>query len=217
MTIIAIVGSKGGSGKTTLAVSIAAELKRRGASVLLGDVDPQGSALAWAAQASSNGHEAPTTVRLGEGFHRPGQLSRLAEPFDWTILDTPPHGGTTLRAALSVADIALLPVTPSPLDLWALGDTLQTISEAEAFRPTLRAGLVLNRTARTAVASRARSSLPTTGLPIVGELGARVAFVEAFATGQGVTVYAPGSDAAREVSALVDAISTFGAVKQHVA
>lgn len=219
MTILAIIGTKGGSGKTTLAVSIASELQRRGASVLLGDVDPQGSALAWAAQAANVGAEAPTTVRLGEGFHRPGQLAKLAAPFEWTVLDTPPHAGPLMRAALGVADVALLPVSPSPVDLWALGDTLAIVEEARVLRPALHVAVVLNRTARTAVATKARATLAASEIPIVAELGSRVAYVECFAAGQGVTRHAPTSDAAKEIVGLVDSLVSLVALggKQNVA
>jgi chromosome partitioning protein len=205
-TIIALAGQKGGSGKTTTALAIAAEWHARGCRVLLVDADPQGSTRTWGDLAAEAGHSAPTIVAMGAGLHRPDQLPALAQNYDFTVIDCPPRHGTVLRSALMVADLALLPCGPSAVDAWALGETLDLIAEARSLRPELKAAVVLTRKiARTVLGAGARKALAECGLPILRtELGYRVAYQEAPAAGLGVTVYDRGGAAADESRRLVD-------------
>src|SRR5262245_4570065 len=122
--IIAFCGQKGGAGKTTAALVTATEWLLRGRRVLLVDADPQGSAKTWGEVAAEGGSAAPTVVAMGAGLHRPDQLPALARSFDLTLIDCPPRHGEIQRAALMVADLAVLPCGPSGLDVWALGESL---------------------------------------------------------------------------------------------
>lgn len=208
MATFALVNQKGGTGKTTLGIALACELHRRGERVLLVDTDPQGTARTFAAIAAEAGHEGPTVAAMGPGLHRPDQLPRIAEGFGQVVIDCPPGTGQVQRSALVVADVALLPVGPSPAEVWALAETIPVVEEARTIRPDLRAALVINRRdPRTALGRAVRESLATAGLPILAaEVGLRVAFAEALAAGLGPTVYAPGSEAAAEVRALADEV-----------
>jgi len=205
-TIIAIAGQKGGSGKSTTAITIAAEWHHRGRRVLLVDADPQGSALTWGEVAAEAGHPAPTIVAMGGGLHRPDQLPALAQGYDLVVIDSPPRHGAVLRSALMIADLAVLPCGPSAVDAWALGETLDVVNEAQALRPNLQAVVVITRKiARTVLGRSARNALTSSGLPILrAELGYRVAYQEAPAAGLGVTVYEPSGTAAKESRRLVD-------------
>ena len=206
--IVACVQRKGGAGKTTVALSLACELSQRGRSVVVADADPQGSAQAWAAQAAELGNAAATVVGIGPGFHRPAQLPRLSEGYDVTIVDCPPHNGEIMRSALAVADVALLPCGPSPLDVWALGDSVALVEQARQIRPALIAAVVLNRTdRRTALGARARELLADCGLPVLScGLAMRVGYAESLAAGQGPSTYRPRSTAAREVRELANEV-----------
>ena len=206
MPIIAVVNQKGGVGKSTIAVCLAAELHARGLSVLLADSDPQGSAQGWAALAAEHGRESPTVVGVREGFHRPEQLPKLAKSVDWCLVDCPPYSGPITRAALAIADVALMPCGPGAFDAWALGETLELVTEAHRLRRRLRGVIVLNRVAsHTALGASARTALESCGVPILStELGQRVAYGEAVSAGMGPTQHAPQSKAAGEVRALVD-------------
>lgn len=211
MSVIALIGQKGGTSKTTIAINIAAELLRRGSRVLLVDADPQGTARTWAEVAAQGGHAAPTTVAMGATMHRPDQLPKLSSSHDVTVIDCPPRHGDVQRSALMVADIALLPCCPGYADAWALARTIELIDEARTVHPALQVAIVLTRLqSRTAISRTIRAALAETGLPILqASLGQRIAFTEFLGSGEGVTSYAPRDAAAGEIHALVDELLVF--------
>jgi chromosome partitioning protein len=206
--IVATLGLKGGAGKTTLAVNLAAELTARGHRVLLVDGDPQQSAKTWADVGLEAGREVPTVVAMGSNLHHPGQLDRLGASFDSIVIDSPPRLDGVQRAALMKADVALIPCSPSPVDVWALAASVELVREAQIVRPALKAFVVMNRTANTRMAKATRAAIAEqAGLPMLDAgLTQRVQHTEAFAAGQGVTTYAPQDAAADEVRALLDEI-----------
>jgi chromosome partitioning protein len=200
---VAIVGEKGGSGKSTVAVNIAAELVARGRRVVLVDADPQGTALVWAGIAAEAGHASPRTLALGDTLR--AELPALAAEHDWTVADLPGRASKRAIGAVLVADVALLPCGPSPADVWALASTLEVLKGVRESRPELRLAVVVNRADRTAIGASSREALAALGVPVLGAtLGERAAYREALAAGRGVTSYAPSSTAAAEVRALVD-------------
>lgn len=204
--IVALAGQKGGVGKSTIAIALAAEAFARGRSVLLVDADPQGTARVWSEVAAEAGRRTPTTVAMGATMHKPGQLERVAAGHDLVIIDCPGKLGEIQRSALMVADLVALPCGPSASDTWALAASLELVNEAKTMRPQMRAAIIITRKqARTALGRVAREALEATGLDVLRtELGYRVAYQEALATGQGVTEYAPRDPAAAEVRALLD-------------
>ena len=213
MPVFVFAGQKGGTGKSTCATAVAAEFVARGRKVLLVDADPQGSARTWAAVANEAGHPAPTTVAMDANMHRSEQLPELADTFDVVVVDTPPRHGDTMRSALMVADVAVLPCGQSAMDAWALAESLEVLNKARGLRPELKACVVITRkAARTTLGQNARDVLAGTGLPILGtELHNRIAYQEAPAAGLGVSQYAPDTPAAAEVCALVDELEQFNA------
>lgn len=210
--IVAVIAEKGGSGKTTTAANIAAELAARGARALLVDADSQGTALTWAGIAAEAGHAGPRVVALGDNLR--AELPRLAAEHDWTVVDCPGRASKRAAAALVVADVAILPCAPSPPDVWALGTTAELVGEVRELRPDLRAAVLVNRADRTGIGASAREALGTLGLPVLAStLGDRAAYREALADGRGVTAYAPSSRAAAEVRALVDELEALTGTK----
>lgn len=204
---IACVGQKGGTGKTTTAISLAVEWVARGRKVLLVDTDTQGSVLTWGdVAAENNAKHVPAVIALGAQLRQ--QLAPLESGFDVVVIDCPPAHGERQRAALMVADVAVLPSGPDATELWALTASADLVREAIAVRPMLRAAVLITRKdRRTALGAASRSALEQLALPVLdAELARRVTYPEAIGAGLGPTTLAPSSEAAREVRRLATEI-----------
>ena len=204
--IVALTGQKGGVGKSTLAICIAAELLARRHKVLLVDADPQGTIRTWGEVAAEAGQTMPSIVSMGSTMHRPEQLPTVSAGYDHVIIDCPPRHGDIQRSALMVADMAILPCGPSSADAWALAASIDLINEARTLRPELEVRIVITRKqVRTALGRSAREELTKSGIELLkSELGYRVAFAESLGAGLGVTTYAPRDAAAEETRSLVN-------------
>jgi chromosome partitioning protein len=202
--VITVAQQKGGAGKTTLAANLAATLasKRR---VALLDIDPQKSLTRWhAIRKTRNGLAAPITFSEVAGWRLRNELDKLRREHDIVLIDSPPQIDTDAKLAVRGADLVLVPVQPSPPDIWAAEGTLKLAADEGK-----QARLVLNRAPsgsrlREAVeADMAARKLPT----LKSALGNRTGFASAFAVGLGVTEAAPRSTAAAEIRLLLDEIS----------
>lgn len=202
--VIAVAQRKGGAGKSTLAANLAAALAGGGARVALLDIDPQRTLARWhqerekAAAPAAIGFDAPA------GWRVPAAIDRLRRSHDWVLLDTPPHDDTDARIAIRAADLVLVPLQPSPADLWAMEATLDL-----ARTERRQAAIALNRVpaAGKLPAAIARDLLAR-GLPLLAPtIGNRAGFATAFAAGLGVTEATPRSPAAEEVRALAAALA----------
>ena len=134
--VTAVINQKGGAGKTTLAVNLAAGLAQRGSTVLV-DLDPQASSVQWASQ----GNEAfPVPVKQLQGTWDARSLRQTFRAYEHVVLDCPPALDSHASVqALRACDLALIPVLPSPVDLWASLRLPQEIEAARKVRPALRA------------------------------------------------------------------------------
>lgn len=206
--IIGIGNLKGGTGKSTLAVNTACRLAAGGRSVLLLDVDPQGTAAAWLGAADPASRPAGLAVELapfGDVPARWGEATLArARGYDHVVLDLPPQPGAGFVEALGLADALLVPVTPSAIDLRA---TVHTLKEVERVR-RVRAGrpaclLVPNRVdQRTAVGRTVQRALGDLGYGVTPPIGQRSSHVAAFAAQRWIGAHAPGSAAFREIAAV---------------
>ena len=140
--IIGVLNQKGGVGKTTLAVNIAATLSVRGRRVLLVDADPQGSSLAWSS-ARERDPLFPVVGMAKPTLHR--DLPEVAKDYDVVVIDGAPRVNELGRSAILASDTILIPVQPSPYDVWAAADTVQLIREAQMYRESLTSAFVINR------------------------------------------------------------------------
>ncbi|WP_052556155.1 AAA family ATPase [Enhygromyxa salina] len=209
--LLALAGLKGGTGRTTLAVALAAEARARGRRTLLVDLDPRGDAHAWSLSANSS---APTTLRLPGAS--PGQAERLrglAFGHDLTVIDTP-SDPEVLGVVAEIAELMLVPCRPSPMDAWAAVDTVETCLRSRSphnFR--MQIAVVPNAVElRSTIGAALPHDLRALGLPVLEcAVARRVAHQEAMAHGSTASLDAPASAAARDINELLDAIEALQA------
>ena len=143
--IVAFVQTKGGVGKTTLAVNLAVErVKRAGRNVLLVDADEQGTASDFTAIRSERLGAAGFVLLPASGADVRDQVLTRAGGFDDVLIDAGGRDTASLRATLTVADIVVVPFQPRSFDVWTLDKVATLIAEAKALNSGLRAYAVLN-------------------------------------------------------------------------
>jgi chromosome partitioning protein len=204
MKVIAILNQKGGSGKTTIATHLARAYQLAGHQVLLVDSDPQGSARDWAAVRDDQpvpvvGIDRPT-------IHR--DLKNLAR-HDVVIIDGAPQAADLAISAIKAADAVLVPVQPSPYDIWATADLVDLIRERiELTDGRLKSAFVVSRMIKgTRVGAEVAEALEEYQLPVLdARITQRVIYPGTAATGSTVLDEEPKGDAAREIRALMEEI-----------
>lgn len=207
--IISVQNQKGGVGKTTLAVHISHVLANLGARVLLVDADPQGSARDWAAARDS---QPPFSI---VGLDRPTihrDLPAISVNYDHVVIDGPPRVSDIARSAIIAADLVLIPVQPSPYDVWAAQEVVNLILEASVFKEKLKSVFVINRKiVNTAIGRDVVEALTGYKIPVLtSQVCQRVAFAESAASGQTVMEQQGNSLAANEITALVNELLKVG-------
>jgi chromosome partitioning protein len=205
--IYALLNQKGGVGKTTLAVHLASALALAGRRVLFVDADPQGSALDW--NASRAGEPLFPVIGLPKGnLHK--EMPVHLPNYDDIVIDGPPRVNELARSAILASDFVLIPVQPSPYDVWACKEIVELIREARVFKENLKAGFVINRKiVNTAIGRDVADALAGYDIPVLhSTIGQRVAFAESAAQGSTVMEVDPQGGAAREIHALVAELNT---------
>ncbi len=199
--VITVAQQTGGTGKTTLAANLAAALAPASRVALL-DIDPQKSLTRWhAIRIVRDVQASALTFSDVSGWRLAAELERLKRSHDVVLIDSPPQIDTDARLAIRGADLVLIPVQPSPPDVWAAEGTL-----ALAAAERRKARVVLNRVPPASRLGEAvKADLLTRNLPLLrAAIGNRTGFATAFAAGLGVTEAAPRSSAAAELRALLD-------------
>ena len=213
---ISVQNQKGGTGKTTLSLHISHALALRSRKVLLVDADPQGSARDWAAAREKKlsfsvvGLDRPT-------IHR--DLPELAADFQDVVIDGPPRVSDLARSAIVAADIVLIPIQPSPYDVWAVHDVVELIQEAAIYKTSLKAAFIINRMiVNTAIGRDVKDALADYPFPIFkSAICQRVAFAESAARGLTVLETNPKGTAAAEVLDLTEELLNFVGDKNNAA
>lgn len=142
MTVIAFVGNKGGVGKTTLTVNFASGLALKNKVVII-DSDPQGSSLQWY-DMSENPRDNLQVIPVEDDLV--AQLKSLKSTYQHIVIDCPPYvQSPQTSAVLKVVDMALIPVQPSPMDLWATVHIEKVVDEARQTNSNLDVLLIINQ------------------------------------------------------------------------
>jgi chromosome partitioning protein len=170
---------------------------------LLLDADPQGSARDWAAARKS---QPPFSV---VGLDRPTihrDLPAIAKNYAHVVIDGPPRVTDLARSAIAAADLVLIPVQPSPYDVWAAQEVINLIKEASVFKESLKSVFVINRKiVNTAIGRDVAEALSGYGVPVLrSQICQRVSFAESAASGQTVMEIDPNGQAAQEIIVLVN-------------
>lgn len=200
--VITVAQQKGGSGKTTLAINLAVEFARQGQRVALLDTDPQGSLGRWfltrRTAMGDPGLELSTASAWGVSY----ECEKLRKVTDLVIVDTPPKVDADLRPALREADLVLIPVATSQVDLWATDGVLDLIA-----RENRRPLVVLNRVKPNTNLSREIATAAQEIAPVAeASLGQRVVYAETL--GRGLAAMEAGKSAAgAEITALAEQVA----------
>lgn len=200
MKTLALVTQKGGSGKTTIAASLAVAAAEAGETVIALDLDPQGSLMQWGNDREA---ETPAVDQIdSERLARLPELLRSLEGAGMTlaILDCPGVHSTATSLAMNAADLCLLPARPTLMDIRASKPTVQTLMGLS--RPF---AFILNQCPPNRTSGRTTDAAE--GLHMMGSLapimlGIRADYQDAMAAGQGVSEYAPDGKAAEEIRQL---------------
>ena len=165
MTILAILNPKGGCGKTTLATNLARALHERKYSVLIVDSDPQGSARDWHAANETN----PIPLVALDRANNLSTIRTMAGSYDHIIIDGAAKLENMLAGAIKVSDLVLIPVQPSPYDVWATSDLVDVIKarqEVTDGKPRA-AFVVMRKIDRTRLGADVHAALAEYGLPVL--------------------------------------------------
>lgn len=199
--IICFASLKGGSGKSCLSLHLAHAIALSKRKVILIDADPQASVSNWAAVREE---PAPFVVvgMARDTLHR--DLPNLVTDYDHCVIDTPPRTTAIVRSAVIASDLVLCPVQPSSFDVWAVGETVALVKEAQTFKEGIRAAFVINRRiAQTAIGREVTEALSDYPFPVLKTaIGQRVAFAESSA-GYTVMEMAARGQAATEIKGIV--------------
>jgi chromosome partitioning protein len=200
-TIITIAQRKGGAGKTTLAAHLGVAWARSGHVVTLLDTDPQASLTQWHHRREARLGEGQSGLRFAAvtGWRVVGEVAQRARDSDIVLIDSPANADGDARSAIRAGGLVLVPVQPSPVDVWATLPTLDITRQERV--PVL---LVLNRVpARASLTGAMRTRLAAYDVGLAqSAIGNRVALAAAFAEGWGIGESDPGSPAAAEIAAL---------------
>jgi len=204
--IISILNLKGGSGKSTVATNLAVSLAIQGEKVLLIDTDKQGTSEKWKAQRPDSPSKV-TVVSLTEPDAIRKQIKELEENYSVVLIDGAPKIDLISAVSISFSDIVIIPVTPSPNDLWSTENIVERVKDAQTINPSIKAYFLINRdNPRTLLSKDMGDALLVLELPILKtKINNRISYPDSAVQGLSVLEWTDPK-AKEEINNLVEEI-----------
>ncbi|WP_024851236.1 ParA family partition ATPase [Hydrogenovibrio kuenenii] len=205
--IFSIANQKGGTGKTTLSMNFAAGLAKRGRALVI-DADPQGSAGQWCGLAPEDRLFPVSVIRVGGNLST--EVKRFSLDYDFIVIDCPPTLETgVMQLAMKASDVILIPVLPSPVDLWASIRLVEAIEQSKMQNRKLKPYIVVNQLEpRSALSSAMKEALAEFDIPAL-QAGIRRRAIYRNAAVDGASVYCVGKRgeaAAQEIDEVIEEV-----------
>lgn len=206
MPVIAVLNQKGGSGKTTIATNLARAYLEMGHSVLLIDSDKQGSSRDW--QAVDENNPVPLLVLDQPTIDR--DIKKVVGNYDYIIIDGSPQATEIAVSTIKASDFILIPMQPSPYDLWASSNLINLVKQGMIANPRLKAGIVLTRLVKnTRIGAEVLGVIHDFELPVLDTtIGQRTCYP--FSASLGQTIFdteRPSSESVSEINNLANEIN----------
>lgn len=216
--IITLLNLKGGVGKTTLSIHLASTLALAGKKVMLIDADVQQSSIHW----SEVREEEPLFAITGipsNTIHKQVQL--MKSDYDFIIIDGPPRISNVSKSAIVCSDLVLIPINPSPYDVWASSEIIDLLKDVRSTLPDLRkikAAFIINRKIpKTVIGRDVEDALRHYDIPVIQTaIHQRVGYAESAARGTSVIEEDPNSLAGQEIKSLTEEVLRFVASKKDM-
>lgn len=208
MSVISILNQKGGSGKTTIAINLARAYQLMGYSVLLVDSDKQGSSRDW--QSADDNNPMPLLVLDQVSIDR--DIKKVIGQYDYIIIDGSPQATEIAVATIRASDFVLIPMQPSPFDIWASSNLIELVEHGISNNPKLKAGIVLTRLVKnTKIGNEISQIIHDFELPVLDStIGQRTCYP--YSASLGKTIFDTervSSEPVIEINALANEINSF--------
>ena len=201
--VISVLNLKGGAGKTTIATNLAVAFAKGGDKTLLIDSDKQESALSWFGKRNEDLTKI-NVVSLADSKALKMQIIDFCGMYDAVIIDGAPQVDLMATVSIMASDLILIPVSPSPYDIWATEAMVERIENAQAVDPDIKAFFLINCfSERTTISKDTTKALDKLDLPLLkSKIGNRVIYADSAISGQSVLEDRSNTKATREIEAL---------------